>query len=297
MHPDEPARPDGYWAAYIVKGRKSTAARVQITLETPADSDPAAILDTLWLDVHWINYGPFGRLSRRNAILVPLQKPVPLTPESATWREGEGCRVLPVKTHLLGVLDGPVEVLKRYCGSLIQPNDVLTIGETPLAVMQGRYAHPSTVEPSMLARLLCRVFHPTSSLATACGLQSLIDVVGPARVLCAWLVGTALKAVGSKGWFYRLAGDQARLIDDVTGTTPPYDQTIVLGPQDPQAFCEAMARSLGVGVAVVDVNDLGRVKVLASNSGCDEALLHRALRPNPAGNANERTPLVLVRPA
>jgi hypothetical protein len=205
--------------------------------------------------------------------------------------------VLPLRTHLLGVLDNPQEVLERYAGSLIQPGDVLTIGETPLAVIQGRYNHPANVEPSLLARQLCRVFHPTSSLATACGLQSLIDVVGPARVLCAWLVGTALKAVGSKGWFYRLAGDQARLIDDVTGTTPPYDQTIVLGPQDPQAFCEAMARSLGVGVAVVDVNDLGRVKVLASNSGCDEALLHRALRPNPAGNANERTPLVLVRPA
>ena len=30
--------------------------------------------------------------------------------------------------------------------------------------------------------------------------------------------------------------------------------------------------------------------------GCDEALLERALKPNPAGNANERTPLVLVRP-
>jgi hypothetical protein len=38
------------------------------------------------------------------------------------------------------------------------------------------------------------------------------------------------------------------------------------------------------------------VKVLASNAGCDQALLQRALRPNPAGNANERTPLVLVRP-
>jgi hypothetical protein len=96
-------------------------------------------------------------LSRRNGFLVPLQKPVPLTPESATWRKGEGCRVLPVKTHLLGVLDRPIEVLERYCGSLLQPNDVLTIGETPLAVMQGRYAHPSTVQPSMLARLLCRV--------------------------------------------------------------------------------------------------------------------------------------------
>ncbi len=180
---------------------------------------------------------------------------------------------------------------------MLQSGDVLTIGETPLAVMQGRYHHPETVRPSALARLLCRVFHPTSSLATACGMQTLIDLVGPARVLCAWLAGTALKLVGSKGWFYRLAGEQARLIDDVTGTTPPYDQTIVLGPDHPDAFCEQMARALGVGVAVVDVNDLGRVKVLAASRGCDEELLQRALRPNPAGNANERTPLVLVRPA
>ena len=54
---------------------------------------------------------------------------------------------------------------------------------------------------------------------------------------------------------------------------------------------------LAQAVAVVDVNDLGRVKVLAASQGCDGALLERALRPNPAGNANERTPLVLVRGA
>jgi hypothetical protein len=204
--------------------------------------------------------------------------------------------VLPIRTHLLGVLDDPASVLQHYAGQMLQPGDVLTIGETPLAVMQGRYHHPDTVEPSCLARQLCRVFHPTSSLASACGLQSLIDLVGPARVLMAWLVGTALKLVGLKGWFYRLAGEQARLIDDITGTTPPYDQTIVLGPDQPAGFCEAMAKDLGVAVAVVDVNDLGRVKVLAASSGCDASLLQRALRPNPAGNANERTPLVLVRP-
>ena len=297
LHPDEPARPDGYWAAYIVKGRKTTAARLRVSLEAPAGLDGASLLDTLWLDVQWINYGPFGRLRRRDGILVPLQKPVPQEPTSATWRTGEGCRVLPVKTHLLGVLDDPVEVLERYCGALIQPHDVLTIGETPLAVMQGRYLHPATVEPSMLSRLLCRAFHPTSSLATACGLQTLIDIVGPARVLCAWLGGFGLKLLGSPGGFYRLAGEQARLIDDVTGTTPPYDQTLVLGPAAPQQFCERMAAALGVAVAVVDVNDLGRVKVLAASQGSDLSLIERALRPNPAGNANERTPLVLIRPA
>ena len=297
LHPDEEARPDGYWAAYIVKGCKTTAAHIRLNLIGPAGLDLETVLDTLWMDIHWVNYGPFGRLQRRQGILLPLQKPEPGDPDAPGWREGEGCRVLPVRTHLLGVLDDSLEVLRRYTDGLLQPGDVLTIGETPLAVIQGRYHHPSTVEPSFLARLLCRVFHPTSSLATACGLQSLIDVSGPARVLGAWLLGTALKLVGSKGWFYRLAGEQARLIDDITGTTPPYDQTIVLGPDQPEAWCERMAAALGVAVAVVDVNDLGRVKVLAASGGTDEALLMRALRPNPAGNANERTPLVLVRPA
>jgi len=296
LHPDEEARPDGYWAAYIVKGNKSTAARVQMTLRGPSGMDLESLLDTLWIDVRWIDYGPFGRLSRRQGILVPLQRPEPVDPAAAPWRSGQGCRVLPLRTHLLGVLDDPLAVLERYAGPLIQPGDILTIGETPVAVMQGRYRHPTTVEPSMLARLLCRVFHPTSSLATACGLQTLIDIVGPARVLCAWIAGTAMKLAGSRGGFYRLAGEQARLIDDVTGTTPPYDQTLVLGPDQAEGFCIRMAQQLGVGVAVVDVNDLGRVKVLAASPGCSEELLQRALGPNPAGNANERTPLVLVRP-
>ncbi len=294
LHPDEETRPDNYWPAYIVKGRKSTRARLEISLK----GAPVAIdqLDTLWVEVLWVNYGPFGRLHRRDGVLVPLRQPTPIAAKAAMWREGERCQVLAVGTHLLGVLDEPEAVLRHYTSQLLEPGDVLTIGETPLAVMQGRYHHPATVEPSALARLLCRVFHPTSSLATACGLQSLIDLEGPARILGAWLIGTALKAIGLKGWFYRLAGEQARLIDDITGTTPPYDQTIVLGPERPQAFCDAMAQSLGVAVAVVDVNDLGRVKVLAASQGCDQALLQRALRPNPAGNANERTPLVLVRP-
>lgn len=295
-HPDEDSRADGYWAAYIVKGRKSTRAKVTITLRDPSGSNPLDRFDSLWADVHWINYGPFGRLARRQGLLVSLNWPQPLTAANAEFRVGDGCRVLPLRTHLLGTLDDPIEVLRTYASDLLQPGDVLTIGETPVAVIQSRYRHPSEVQPGLVARLACRVFHPTSSLATACGLQTLIDLVGPTRVLVAWIGGLLLKLVGVPGGFYRLAGDQARLIDDITGTTPPYDQTIVLGPDEPEALCQRAATELGVAVAIVDVNDLGRVKVLASSRGCDEELLQRALRPNPAGNANERTPLVLVRP-
>ena len=291
-HPDEESRPDGYWAAYIVKGRCSTRARVSITVSGP---DAWSIVDSLWVDVHWVNYGPFGRLSRRQGVLVPLRRPDPLSSEQADFVAGDRCQVLPLRTHLLGPLDEPVAVLRRYAADLAQPGDVITLGETPLAVMQGRYRHPSEVEPGLVARLACRVFHPTSSLATACGMQTLIDLVGPTRVISAWIGGLLLKLVGIPGGFYRLAGDQARLIDDITGTTPPYDQTIVLGPDRSEAFCRDAAAALGVAVAIVDVNDLGRVKVLASSEGCDEELLVRALKPNPAGNANQRTPVVLVR--
>ena len=292
-HPDEESRPDGYWAAYIVKGRCSTRARVSITVSGP---DAWSIVDSLWVDVHWVNYGPFGRLSRRQGVLVPLRRPDPLSSEQADFVAGDRCQVLPLRTHLLGPLDEPIAVLRRYAAALAQPGDVITLGETPLAVMQGRYRHPSEVEPGLVARLACRVFHPTSSLATACGMQTLIDLVGPTRVISAWIGGLLLKLVGIPGGFYRLAGDQARLIDDITGTTPPYDQTIVLGPDRSEAFCRDAAAALGVAVAIVDVNDLGRVKVLASSDGCDEELLVRALKPNPAGNANQRTPVVLVRP-
>ena len=49
-------------------------------------------------------------------------------------------------------------------------------------------------------------------------MQSLIDAEGGARVLWAVICGFAAKCVGVSGTFYRMAGKQARLIDDVTGT-------------------------------------------------------------------------------
>ena len=84
LHPDEEARPDHYWAAYIVKAHKSTAAQLRINLIGPAGTDLEGLIDTVWLDIQWINYGPFGRLWRRDGILVPVQKPEPTPAAIAT---------------------------------------------------------------------------------------------------------------------------------------------------------------------------------------------------------------------
>jgi hypothetical protein len=204
--------------------------------------------------------------------------------------------VLPIRTHLLTHLDNPVEVVQRYVLPNAQPGDIVTIGETPLAVMQGRFRHPSELKPGWVARRLCYLFLPTSSLATACGLQTLIDLVGPVRVLFAFGVGAIAKVFGKPGVFYQLAGEQARLIDDVTGTIPPYDQFIVLGPQNPQQVVDQIQRETGLAAAIVDVNDLRAVKVLAASPELTTSFLQQALIKNPAGNASEQTPVVLIRP-
>ena len=83
----------------------------------------------------------------------------------------------------------------------------------------------------------------------------------------------------------------------MTGTLPPYDQFIVLGPLNPQQVIDRIQQETGLAAAIVDANDLRAVKILAATPGVSEAFIEKALISNPAGNADERTPLVLIRPA
>ena len=253
-------------------------------------------LKAAWVRVDYLTYGPQGRIPKVRHVVVPLQ--FPDAAAAPKWREVPEARskIAPIKTHLLTNSDDPVEVVKRYVLPHAQPGDVVTIGETPIAIMQGRFIDPAEVKPGWVAKRICYFFMPTSSLATACGMQSLVDIVGPVQVVVAFLVGAIAKIFGQPGVFYQLAGEQARLIDDVTGTLPPYDQFIVLGPDDPAQVAARIKRETGLSAAIVDVNDLKAVKILAATPDISPALLEQSLRSNPAGNADEQTPVVLIRP-
>ena len=288
LHPDaEEAQKNDYWTAYILKSKKSTFVKIEI--EFQIQDYAVDNFKCLWIDIEWGNYGPFGLFKRFNGFVLPNS--LDITKEISPKTN----YIDPIKTHILGTLDNPISMLKYYLPKNYTPTDILTIGESPLAIMQGRYIDYRTVNVSLLSRLLCKGFHPTSSLATACGMQTLINISRPTRVLFSWLLGGIFKFFGVKGMFYNLAGAQARLIDDITGTTPPYDKSIVLGPKDTESFCMEASKELNVNVAVVDVNDLGRVKILSTNNIKNNELIKRALTSNPAGNANQQTPLVLIR--
>ena len=291
LHDDFPARDDGYWFAYIVKTGKKTKIKVSIEMRGEALHQ----LQTAWIKIHYITYGPQGRIPNVRHLIHPLHYPEASLPP--TPKKVKNAEVFSIRTHLLTELDNPVEVVKRYVLPHARPGDIVTIGETPVALMQGRSRHPGDVKPGMVAKRLCYYFMPTSSLATACGMQTLIDIVGPARVLAAFAVGAiAKKLLGKPGMFYQLAGEQARLIDDVTGTLPPYDRFIVLGPENPQQVVEAIQKETGLSAAIVDANDLKAVKILAATPEIDPRVLEEALIGNPAGNADEQTPVVLIGP-
>jgi hypothetical protein len=292
-HPDQNhSRLDNYWESYIVKGKHSTEIEVIIEIK---GADLSA-LQTAWVKADYVVYGPDGRTPKIRHFIVPLQFPDENAPKN--WRSTDTAEVLPIRTHLLSPLDTVVEVVQRYVMPHAQEGDIVTIGESPVAIMQGRWVHPSEVKLGWLAKRLCYYFLPTSSLATACGLQVLVDNSGAWQVGFAFVIGAIAKALFKiPGVFYMLAGEQAKLIDDVTGTLPPYDQFIVLGPANSQAVVDEILAKTGLEAAIVDVNDLKRVAILAATPKATQEILNQALLHNPAGNAAEQTPVVLIRPS
>ena len=279
-----------YWPTTIIKANSELLIQVILKFR---NSDLKNKIKYIWLKIFWENYGHFGITKKQDGLLVNLNRhnkkeliEIPLK---------LGYKAIAVKTDLLGSFDNPIETVMDYCKNVTREKDILTIGETPLAIMQGRYVAPQNLEYNIFSKILCYFFHPTSSLATACGMQLLIDKIGVTRITFSLILGFLFKCIGIKGVFYRLTGFESSLIDDISGTVVPYDKSIVMGPINTKLFCDKLSKQLEVEVAVVDVNDLGGVKILASSNNSINNILKEILKVNPAGNSDEKTPIVLIR--
>lgn len=279
-----------YWPTTIIKANSELLIQVILKFK---NSDLKNKIKYIWLKIFWENYGHFGITKKQDGLLVNLNRhnkkeliEIPLK---------LGYKAIAVKTDLLGSFDNPIETVMDYCKNVTREKDILTIGETPLAIMQGRYVAPQNLEYNIYSKILCYFFHPTSSLATACGMQLLIDKIGIMRITFSLILGFLFKCIGIKGVFYRLTGFESSLIDDISGTVVPYDKSIVMGPINTKLFCDKLSKQLEVEVAVVDVNDLGGVKILASSNNSINNILKEILKVNPAGNSDEKTPIVLIR--
>ena len=201
----------------------------------------------------------------------------------------------PVRTRILTDKDNIVEMIAKYAQN-VGPDDVVSVAESVVAITQGRITRPEDLKVSFLARILCRFVPQQGSLSSVYGMQSAMDAEGQWRILFAMAIGMVAKLFGKNGVFYQLAGPQAPLVDDVTGTMPPFDKCLVYGPHDPNGVAEQIKARLGCfGAAVADVNDLKRAAVLGVTAGLDPKELARILIDNPFGNASQRTPIVIIK--
>ncbi|MDZ4121892.1 MAG: hypothetical protein U1C33_05690, partial [Candidatus Cloacimonadaceae bacterium] len=144
---------------------------------------------------------------------------------------------IPLKTKILTPEDTPAEIFKTYALPFLKQGDIVTISESPLAIMQGRALKVSELRIGFLARLLWRFVAKVPygiGLRAPASMQCAIDECGGLRIVLAALVGALGKVIGRKGDFYRIAGMQAALIDaSGTSPVPPYHETVIKGPLNP----------------------------------------------------------------
>ena len=115
-------------------------------------------------------------------------------------------------------------------------------------------------------------------------------------MLFALFAGFLGKRVGKSGLFYQWGGEQTALIDDVTGTMPPFDKHIVYGPRDPEDVVARLKERLGCfGAVIADVNDLKRSRIVGVTDGTKGDLVAKLLIDNPFGNASQKTPICIIK--
>jgi ribosomal protein S28E/S33 len=211
-------------------------------------------------------------------------------------REGAGGAVvaIPVRTRLVRSGDDIARIVADAVAGIARPGDVVAVSETAVAIAQGRAIAAERIRPSKLAYMLSRQASALATVSQPESLQLVIDAAGAWKVLYASAMHVVGHAIGRRGAFYEILGETIATIDGYTGTMPPYERAIVLGPEDPDGVAAAIAAATGAHAVVVDVNDLNGAKTLGASASSNVGCIEHALRSNPHGNGDEQTPIVVL---
>ncbi len=201
---------------------------------------------------------------------------------------------IPVRTRLIGAGEDLAQVVADAVRGIARADDVIAVSETAVAIAQNRMIAAETIRPSRLAYALSRRAGSLATINQPESMQLVIDDVGAWRVAFAAVAHVAGRALGQRGVFYRVLGEAISAIDGYTGTLPPFERTIVLGPENPDGAAREIAARVGAHAVVVDANDLGIAKVLGASTGVDRRVVETSLRENPHGNGDEQTPIVVL---
>ncbi len=81
-----------------------------------------------------------------------------------------------------------------------------------------------------------------------------------------------------------------------TSGVKEFYECVIKGPKDPDGTARLLSKELGFPVAIVDANDIFGCAVVGSPEGLGVKLVQEAMRDNPAGQGDELTPIIILRP-
>lgn len=207
---------------------------------------------------------------------------------------------IPVKTHLISIKEPLDKIFENDVKPQIKPGDFIAISEKVVTISQGRVVHISVVKPTMLAKLLVKgvkKYENDIGYSLPSKMQVAIWQAGYFRTLFAAIIGTLSRLIGRHGDFYRLAGNRISEIDGFNPhAMPPFDEFAMIGPSEPDKYCQWVEDTFGIPTIVIDGNNIN-VEVLGMSKNVpvskDQARL--ALIDNPMGQDDEMTPIMIVR--
>lgn len=213
--------------------------------------------------------------------------------------DGTSYERYPIKTHVVTDADDIRDVAQKYAGESLKEGDILFISEKCVACTQRRAIPMDEIKPRPLAKLLCKFVYKSPygiGLSIPQTMEMALQECGTLKILFAAFCSACGKLIGKRGIFYDIAGPKAKSIDGPCDCTiPPYNNYVVLGPENPDEVARSIKERVGFDTLIVDINDLDGTILGASNAELDRELYAKILKDNPLGQSRQQTPMGIIR--
>jgi hypothetical protein len=214
--------------------------------------------------------------------------------------DGRRFERLPIRTPVLRPGDDPAAAILEHAGPQLRAGDTVVLSESAVAIMQGRARDWRTIEPGWLARRLSKRVVRTNwgtGLASPYAMQYAVELCGRPRILAGTVAHLVGRLLGQRGWFYLVAGLDARMMDaEHTMGIAEFYECVIPAPADPPGTCRALKAATGYDIAICDINDIAPAWCVASTLPKERVrLLERSFDDNPLGQTDEQTPIGIWR--
>jgi hypothetical protein len=214
--------------------------------------------------------------------------------------DGRTFERVPIRTPVLMPGDDIAAAIQANAGPQLRPGDTVVLSESAVAIMQGLARDWRTIHPTSVARWLSTRVTKTSygtGLRSPYAMQYAIELTGLPRILLAAAIHPIGRLFGQRGWFYLVAGLNARMMDaEHTMAVKAFYECCIPAPADPPGTVRALKAATGYDIAICDINDIKPAWCVASTLSKDRRrLLERSFDDNPLGQRDEQTPIGIWR--